>query len=76
MSKQSSLDKEGTKKKINDNEFVDTISEEESESEEEEEVEEEVEIPNESKISKILTDRTIKTVCMLVLVMLFSTQLM
>lgn len=37
--------------------------------------EEEVEIPEESKISKILSDKTTRTVVILVLVMLFSTQL-
>lgn len=63
-------------KKIEEGEFVDSISEESSESEEEEEAEEEVHIQEESKISKILSDKTIKTVSILVLFMLFSTQLM
>ena len=35
----------------------------------------EVEIPEESKISKILSDKTTRTVVILVLTMLFSTQL-
>ena len=48
------------------------ISEEESASSE---GEEELQIPDESKISKILSDKATRTVVILVLVMLFSTQI-
>ena len=53
-----------------DEENEDTLSSSSSDSDEGE-----ITIPDESKISKILSDKTIKTVVVLVLVMLFSTQI-
>mmetsp|Transcript_16748 Transcript_16748/g.25817 ORF Transcript_16748/g.25817 Transcript_16748/m.25817 type:complete len:329 (+) Transcript_16748:783-1769(+) len=57
-----------------DDEFFEDDEESSMSTESEEEAE--VNIPEESKISKTLSDKTIKTVVILVLVMLFSTQVM
>mmetsp|Transcript_28745 Transcript_28745/g.43412 ORF Transcript_28745/g.43412 Transcript_28745/m.43412 type:complete len:284 (+) Transcript_28745:698-1549(+) len=52
------------------------FEDDEESSQESVEAAEEINIPEESKISKTLSDKTIKTVVILVLVMLFSTQVM